>query len=79
MKLNGKYYIPRQEFINWIDGVLLDRNEKGDVVVVNEKECSEAYEVLKSGGYIFLTENDNVVSKLSDNGSEFIEELIKTE
>jgi hypothetical protein len=79
MKLNGKYYIPRQEFINWIDGVLFDRNEKGEVVVVNEKECSEAYEVLKSGGYIFLTENDNVVSKLSDNGSEFIEETIKTE
>jgi hypothetical protein len=64
--------VDRDEFINWIDGVLI-KVENGDGVIVHEKVCNAAETALNNGETIGLTMNGRIISTMIKNGDVFEE------
>lgn len=58
------FTVDREQFIAWTEGILLDRNEKGEVLLVNEKNCKEADDRLNNGEEVYLTVGNEIVSKM---------------
>jgi len=55
--------VNRNEFIAWTEGTLL-HFKGGAGIAPDELLCEEAESILGSGGEIYLTHNNRIVSKL---------------
>lgn len=67
--------VDREEFMNWTQGILLNR-DKHKKVIVNELDCKLAEEALKNGETIYLTKNGKIVSIMIPEGNNFVEKNI---
>jgi len=71
------FNVDRDQFIAWTQGILFERNAKGEIFAVNELQCQEAENILHEGGEVYLRVGDELVSKIKltdDLG--FVEEKV---
>ena len=61
--------VDRLSFIAWIEGTMLDGNDKDD----DQQICRDAEQHLYGGGELFLTVKGKVVSKIIIQGDSFLE------
>jgi hypothetical protein len=68
--MNQPIAVPRQMFINFTKGLLLDRDSEGKVLAVDEPLCERAMTALEDGEIVYLTVNDRAVTsiRLTDRG-----------
>lgn len=56
------FVVDRESFIAWTQGILLERNARGQVVVGDNIANEQAMEILESGGKVYLSVNNEVIS-----------------
>jgi hypothetical protein len=56
--------VPRQQLLAWADGILLDRDAKGNVIAPEELLCKEAQRRLELGEAVGLTISGEIVSTM---------------
>lgn len=76
MDIKGALTVERDQFIAWTEGILLDRNEEGEVLIVNELACSRAEKAMEQGETVYLTQDGKIVTKMHLAPEGFIEEHI---
>ena len=50
--------VNRESLFAWFQGILLDCDASGHVIVVNEAECEAAKQAMDNGETIYLTRSD---------------------
>jgi len=72
--------LDRRLFIMWVEGVLLDRDAKGNCVVLDGSDFAKRAEVaekaMENGETIYLTVNGKCVTKMYDDGEGYVEEEV---
>lgn len=65
--------VDRDEFIAWVNGVLLSRDAAGRTVAVHDALCNAAEDALEKGEAVLLTTGGRVVSTIQKNDGSYVE------
>jgi hypothetical protein len=57
--------VDREMFIRFSEGILLDRDAKGNVLIVDEALCNKALDALERGEKVFLRVGDELISEMT--------------
>jgi hypothetical protein len=68
--------VNRNSFIAWTQGILLDRDSKGSVLVGDDIKNELAEKALKEGKPIWLTDGGKIISQMKLDINGFQETLI---
>lgn len=68
--------VDRESFIAWTEGVLLDRDENGKVIVGDDIKNVRAEAVLEKGKIIGLTVAGKLVSTMSLEKGSYVERAV---
>jgi hypothetical protein len=71
--------VDRDSFMAWMQGILLERDAEGYVLVGDSVDNERAEDALEKGETIGLTVDGRLVSTLRDAGEEIVEEEIRWE
>jgi len=67
--------VKRQGFMLWTQGILMDRDREGNVVIGDDTKNEEAEKALERGEEIGLTINGRLVSTMKLEDGAFVEKL----
>jgi hypothetical protein len=67
--------VNRDDFMAWVEGVLMSRDAKGNVTVGDKEIHDRAYEALSKGEIIGLTCNDEIVTTMSLEEGGYVEKI----
>jgi hypothetical protein len=73
----------RRLFIEWSKGTLINRNRRGEVLVLDgsdfSKKCEAAEADLELGATLYLTDDSGKrVTKITDDGKGYTEDVVTT-
>lgn len=71
------FVVDRDSFISWVQGIMLDRDSSGNMIIGDDIRNEEAHERLLKGEDIYLSDCGEIVSKIRNTGEEFLEEKIE--
>ena len=67
----------RSHLIAWSIGVLMERDKKGNVLVINDGDCAAAENAIQNGETVELMDSEcNVVSTISLVDGEYVEKEV---
>jgi hypothetical protein len=71
----------RRLFIKWSQGILLERERSGKVIVIDGSEfsrkCEEAEAALERGGVLYLTDDKGKrITKVTSDGKGYEEDVV---